>query len=219
MEKVPPPPSNSSRTPKLYLTPQIEKRRDGICPSLLTIKEGKDKSKAPPGGLSKPYRTNSILLLQVKERPNQSREECELKTLADSVSGALKDIVNPDEGEIVALAFKPEGCVWKMEFDPSLNSADKHYRIEVILYANMIDGVTNYEVDTVLIPKVPVDPNPLAPTLKGFKEAKEVYDVLVLSVRKAIVRLEFPEFPEGCKGRPFREVYQLNARVSFHHFD
>jgi hypothetical protein len=28
------------------------------------------------------------------------------------------------------------------------------------------------------------------------------------------VRLEFPEFPEGCKGRAFREVYQLNARVS-----
>jgi hypothetical protein len=35
-----------------------------------------------------------------------------------------------------------------------------------------------------------------------------------LQVRKAIVKLEFPEFPEGCKGKPFRDVYQLNARVS-----
>jgi hypothetical protein len=101
-----------------------------------------------------------------------------------------------------------------MDFDPSLNGADKNYRIEVILFANQIAGVTNYEIDTVLMPRIPVDPNPLAPPLKGFKEVKEIFDVLALSVRKSIVRLEFPHFPEGCQGRPFREVYQLNARVS-----
>ena len=50
--------------------------------------------------------------------------------------------------------------------------------------------------------------------MKGFREAKSSFDFLVLQVRKAVVKLEFPEFPEGCKGRPFREVYQLNARVS-----
>ena len=35
-----------------------------------------------------------------------------------------------------------------------------------------------------------------------------------LDVRKALVRVEFPVFPEGCKDKTFREVYQLNARVS-----
>jgi len=42
---------------------------------------------------------------------------------------------------------------------------------------------------------------------------KKMFDEVALSVKKAIVKCEFPEFPEGCKGRPFREVYQLNARL------
>lgn len=36
---------------------------------------------------------------------------------------------------------------------------------------------------------------------------------VALDVRKALVRVEFPVFPEGCKDRTFREVYQLNARL------
>ena len=43
---------------------------------------------------------------------------------------------------------------------------------------------------------------------------KKVFDEVALDVKKAIVRCEMPEFPEGCKGRTFREIYQLNARVS-----
>jgi len=34
-----------------------------------------------------------------------------------------------------------------------------------------------------------------------------------LDLRKALVRVEFPVFPEGCKEKTFREVYQLNARL------
>jgi hypothetical protein len=212
MEQAPPPPPS---TPRLYMTPQIEKRRDGLFPSLLNVNEGKGKpTKAPIGGLSKPYRTNSILLLQVKERPNIGREASDLQTLAESINSALEGVVNPDDGDFVSVSFRREGCVWKLELSPTLNGADKNYRVEIVMYANSIDGTTNYEVDTFLLPKVIVE-NALSPSLKGYKEAKEVYDVLVLTVRKAIVRLEFPEFPEGCKGRPFREVYQLNARVSF----
>lgn len=37
---------------------------------------------------------------------------------------------------------------------------------------------------------------------------------VVLDVKKALIRVEFPLFPEGCKDKTFREVYQLNARVS-----
>ncbi|KAL9184891.1 hypothetical protein ACHAXT_002668 [Thalassiosira profunda] len=36
---------------------------------------------------------------------------------------------------------------------------------------------------------------------------------VVLDVRKALARAEFPAFPEGCRGRTFREAYQLNARL------
>ena len=42
---------------------------------------------------------------------------------------------------------------------------------------------------------------------------KKVFDEVALDVKKAVVRCEMPEFPEGCKGRTFREIYQLNARV------
>ena len=38
---------------------------------------------------------------------------------------------------------------------------------------------------------------------------------MALDVKKALVRVEFPVFPEGCKDKTFWEVYQLNARVSF----
>ena len=40
---------------------------------------------------------------------------------------------------------------------------------------------------------------------------------VVLDIKKALIRVEFPLFPEGCKDKTFREVYQLNARVS-HYF-
>jgi hypothetical protein len=47
-----------------------------------------------------------------------------------------------------------------------------------------------------------------------MNDAKAVFEMLSIAVWKAVVRLEVPEFPEGCKGVAFREVYQLNARVS-----
>lgn len=222
MEQAPPPPKYSSRhgSPKIYMTPQLAKQREGIRPSLLDVHEGEVKSmKAPVGGSNKPYRTSSLLLLQVQEKPGESREISELQTLTDSISSALKEIVEPIEGEIISLSFKPEGCVWKMDYSANLNGADKNFRVEVVLYANSIAGVTNYEIDAVLVPKVPIDPNPNAPALKGFKEAKATFDILSLAVRKAVVKLEFPEFPEGCKDKSFREVYQLNARVRIINFE
>ena len=33
---------------------------------------------------------------------------------------------------------------------------------------------------------------------------------MALDVKKALVRVEFPVFPEGCKDKTFREVYQLS---------
>ena len=42
----------------------------------------------------------------------------------------------------------------------------------------------------------------------------KAFGEICLDVRKALARVEFPAFPEGCGERTFREVYQLNARVS-----
>lgn len=43
----------------------------------------------------------------------------------------------------------------------------------------------------------------------------KAFGEVALDVRKALVRVEFPSFPEGCRDKTFREIYQLNARVSF----
>jgi len=39
------------------------------------------------------------------------------------------------------------------------------------------------------------------------------FDEISLDLRKSLVRVEFPLFPEGCQGKTFRQVYQLNARL------
>ena len=46
------------------------------------------------------------------------------------------------------------------------------------------------------------------------KASLDAFKNLCLDVRKALTRLEFPIFPKGCRDRTFKEVYQLNARVS-----
>jgi len=216
MEAPPPPPG--SDTPKLYMTPHLQKRKDGLCPSLFLEYSTAKPLKEKPGFVHKPYQTNSALLLQIKEKKGYPREMMELQTLIETVNRSLKTMVAEsaasDQKLMAGLRFKPEGCIWKMEFDPSLG-AENTYRMEVICQANGgPNGNTTYYVDSVMIPKIPVDPNPLAPPLEGFKAAKAAFDRVALIVRMAIVRLEFPEFPEGCKGKQFREVYQLNARVS-----
>lgn len=196
------------------MTPQIAKRRDGLCPSLLNFNMNLSKgARRIPGGMNKPYRTNSNLLLQIKEDDQTKKPDREIPILVDSITTAIEESIGPD-ADIVGCEFRPTGSEWHLELSPSLNGADHSYRLEVSLFANVdATGLTNYVVDTMLIPKGPVDPNPLAPPLRGYREAKQAFETLSLRVRKAVVQHEFPDFPEGGKGRAFREVYQLNARV------
>jgi hypothetical protein len=206
------PPGPPSHTPMVFMTPYLAKRKDGICPSLL-LPSSLDPKQANPGGLSKHYQTKSGLLLQVKCSDAKDRAAVEFQTIIDSVKEALEELAGATE-DIVSMEFNPKGCEWIMELNPSLNDADKNYFLSVICLANELDGTTNYVVDTRLTPKGELDVSPLAPPLQGYREAKATFDFVGLQVRKAIVKLEFPEFPEGCKGKPFRDVYQLNARVS-----
>jgi hypothetical protein len=196
----------------LFMTPYLAKRKDGLCPSLL-VPSSIDPKQSNPGGLSKHYQTKSGLLLQVKCPDAKDRAAVEFQTVFDSVKEALEDLTSPTE-DVVSMEFNPQGCEWTLELNPSLNDADQNYFISVLCLANEMNGVTNYVVDTKMTPKGEVDTSPLAPPLKGYREAKLTFEFVGLQVRKSIVQLEFPEFPEGCKGKAFRDVYQLNARVS-----
>jgi serine/threonine protein kinase len=105
------------------------------------------------------------------------------------------------------MTFEPQGCVWSLEFNPRLRA--QNYQLQVICKGCAdSEGNNAYLVDTVLVPKRKPSQQD-----SGLKEATEAFEFAQLQVRKAIVKLEFPDFPEGCKGRPFREVYQLNARL------
>ena len=136
-----------------------------------------------------------------------------MQALVESITKGLKARVGPDK-DVIGIDFVPQGCRWTMSLNPNSNSAGDNYRLEVICKANEIHGVLNYVIDTLMLPTGEPDPNPLAAPKKGYREAKAAFDLVAIAARKSVVRLEFPEFPEGCKGKPFREVYQLNARVS-----
>ena len=207
--KTPGPPNAGS--PKLFMTPHLAKRKDGLCPSLLQTEE---TMKPRPGFENKYYRTNSHLMLQVKEKEGIPKDVTELQTIIECVTKTLKTAARGGEG-ISSLSFKPEGCIWKMEFDPTVEGGvSETYKIHIVCSANKGHGCTNYMVDTILVPKIKIDPDPLAPSPAALKYAKPIFETLALKVRKSLVSLEFPEFPEGCKGRAFKDIYQLNARVS-----
>lgn len=209
---APPPPDS----PAVYMTPFLSKRRDALFPSLLDTSDP-SRSTKPAGGLNKPYRTNAKLLLQLRTKSTNSSEVnsdgAELQALREAMDETIVEIME-DCDDVVDVKFQASGCCWTMFFNDDMNDAHENYCIEIVLLANEISGTLNYVADVILQPLVDVDPDPTAPPLKGFREAKGAFESIALAIRKCIVRLEFPEFPEGCKGRSFREVYQLNARVS-----
>lgn len=46
---------------------------------------------------------------------------------------------------------------------------------------------------------------------------QKTFDILKYNVARELYKLYLPdEFPEGCKGKAFRKVYQLNSKVSNH---
>jgi hypothetical protein len=45
-------------------------------------------------------------------------------------------------------------------------------------------------------------------------DIKNAMEWVSYGIRRSMARSMFPQFPEGCQGRPFREIYQLNKKVS-----
>lgn len=199
---APPPPS----TPALYMTPQLKKRRDGLAPSLLDLAKVIEPQD-PKTSLTRSYRTSSKFLNKSVLNSVNVDDSKELQTVIDSIREALEGMTDRDKGtkDIVSTDFEAPGCKWTLKFNPNLRANSFH--LEVVCLGCSENNGNTYVVDTTLVPKKGTsDP--------GFKEAKASFDFVALQVRKAVVQCEFPEFPEGCKGQPFREVYQLNARVS-----
>ena len=208
----PPPPVGSA---KIYMTPQLAKRRDGLAPSLLP--EG-FSSTTPSNGtngslaaISKCYETSSRFLKpEIRELENEAEE---LKFISDSITRFLKDLVDERKHttDLISLKFQPKGTVWACELNPSLRAPSYQINVVCMAKAGANNSQTVYMVDSTLVSK---DPKAVgSTTLSGFRDAKACFDFTALQVRKAVVRCEFADFPEGCKGRAFREVYQLNNEV------
>lgn len=196
--------------PEIYMTPQLAKRKDGLCPLLLSdnhIQNATAKGGPSHAAMFKSYQTNTKHLTDsVRELANDAEE---LKFIRDSINSLLKTYVEQSD-EIDTLKFEPKGCTWLLEMNEKVGAPD--YRLKITCLARESGTKrTTFAVDTTLVGK---SSKSLASTsLPGFKEAKSTFEATALVVRKAVVRCEFPEFPEGCKDRAFREVYQLNARV------
>mmetsp|Transcript_3870 Transcript_3870/g.6079 ORF Transcript_3870/g.6079 Transcript_3870/m.6079 type:complete len:521 (-) Transcript_3870:363-1925(-) len=213
---MPKAPSAPGASGKVYLTPQIEKqakRREGLCPSLLLdnhVAASNSKSGNGHAAITKSYQTNSKYLTStVRDLENDAEE---LKFIVDSVNKYLSEIVDEKKKktDLVSMKFIPKGCSWVLEMNSDVGAPD--YVITVCCLAKGEgNGTTTFVVDTNLVGK---SSKALASTsLPGFREAKAVLEHTALVVRKGVVRCEFPIFPEGLKGKTFREIYQLNARL------
>lgn len=197
MAALPPP----SATPPLYMTQYLLKRKDGLCPSLLM------ETPVLEHQVTNAYQTTSLLLKQIPERKQMPRETAEMQAIVEAIRSTLKELVSSkSESLIHNVKFKPKGCDWKMDFrDPDL----QNYNVQISLAAKYTH-TTNYRITSTLNPIF--DKPGVLPS--GLKYAKYTFDKIAYSVRKSVVRLEFPEFPEGPnKSKAFRYFYQLNSRI------
>jgi hypothetical protein len=133
----------------------------------------------------------------------------ELEYIYQSIDNALKGIVD-EEQPLSKMHFQPIGCKWTIALNPDLGAPD--YRLRVTLLGRGArENTTTFVVQTTLLNKVTAEI--ASSSEEGLAGAKLVFEETALLVRKAVVKCEFPEFPEGGKARGFKEVYKLNAKV------
>jgi hypothetical protein len=227
----PPPPEV---TGELYLTPELEMRPDGLCPQLLdksyTSCMSDDNGGVWFSRITGMYRTNSQFLNSSVRKLND--DSLELEFITGSITEFLRQLGMKDP-HIVGMEFFAKGCTWTLDLNPDLGTPN--YQIHVTVFARrepkiQLDddtspertATTTYIVATSLFDK---EDKSLASTkMPGFAQAKETFDQTVLAVRKAVVKCEFPRFPEGLrvvpstgKAKLFKEVYKLKAMVRFLH--
>lgn len=75
-----------------------------------------------------------------------------------------------------------------------------------------------YAVDLAVIddmPHHPISSWSASEAAEHRDDIKNAVEWVSYGIRRSMARSMFPQFPEGCQGRPFREIYQLNKKVSF----
>ena len=83
--------------------------------------------------------------------------------------------------------------------------------------ANNVRHAKTYAVDLSVVDDSPDHPisrwsSQEASENRGYM--KNAMEWVSFAIRRSMARSMFPQFPEGCQGKPFREVYQLNKKVS-----
>lgn len=82
--------------------------------------------------------------------------------------------------------------------------------------ANKIKHAKTYAVDLSVIDDAahhPISRWSTAEAAEHRDDIKNAMEWVSYGIRRSMARSMFPQFPEGCQGKPFREVYQLNKKV------
>lgn len=201
----------ASSSDEFYLSPEIDAREDGLCPTKLP--DDYTGSVVDTEELIISYEANSQLLnREIREKEDASAE---LEFLCESISKFVLENVDEEEqrSALISLDFEIEGCIWKLDLNPNL--AAPGLQIHVTLLAK--DGGHNGTIWVTQSYLVDLNNDELVMTkaeVKKHPTAKAALEQTALVIRKAVIKCELPEFPEGGKGRHFKEVYKLNAKVS-----
>jgi hypothetical protein len=100
-----------------------------------------------------------------------------------------------------------------MEMNDYVGAPDYILTVCVLAKGEGNGGTTTFVVDTNLVGRS--SKTLTLPHFQAFERPRAFSKIPSLVVRKGVVRCEFPVFPEGLKGKTFREINQLNARVSY----
>jgi hypothetical protein len=82
--------------------------------------------------------------------------------------------------------------------------------------ANNVRHAKTYAVDLSVVddsPDHPISRWSSQEASENRSYMKNAMEWVSFAIRRSMARSMFPQFPEGCQGKPFREVYQLNKKV------
>ncbi|KAL7510571.1 hypothetical protein ACHAXN_010363 [Cyclotella atomus] len=82
--------------------------------------------------------------------------------------------------------------------------------------ANNVRHAKTYAVDLSVVddsPDHPISRWSAQEASENRSYMKNAMEWVSFAIRRSMARSMFPQFPEGCQGKPFREVYQLNKKL------